>query len=102
MKINPDSPMKQLATKINAHLQRFEADKTGVNKDDKGDGMGSRPFFNAHATYYGGRFIAITYVSYQGDSQLTQAEAREYLAWLDAGNIGQHFKLKHLKRAGKV
>lgn len=82
----------ELASKINAYLKRFEADKSGVNKPyTDGGRKGLVPYYNAGAYAAGGRVLVI-YVSYQGRTGLTIAEAEAYLAWLDAGNVGRHFE----------
>lgn len=83
--------LRDIAAKIGAHLKRFEADKLGVNKDDRGDGTGCRPYYIAGAGV-AGRYVWVRYVSYQGAQHLTREEALAYLAWLDAGNVGRHFQ----------
>lgn len=77
---------KELAEKINAHLKRFEADKT-INATSRT--YGTRPYYcaGANATTR----VWVWYVSYQGQSSLTKAEAKKYLEWLDAGNVGKHY-----------
>jgi hypothetical protein len=90
-----------LALRIDAHLKRFEADPVinarcelvdgewHVVRDDPNRGV--PPYVGAHASA-SGRFVRVRYVSFQGTSSLTQAEATAYLAWLDAGNVGTHHK----------
>ena len=77
-----------LGEQISVHLQRFEADSV-INKAHAT--YGTTPYYCARAGYYGGSKLAVTYVSYQGRSHLTKAEALAYLAWLDAGHVGRHF-----------
>ncbi len=79
--------LTEIAQRINAHLKRFEADKTGVNKPNKPGGVSS--YYRSYAGV-GGRFVSVIYVTYQGHSSLTKREAEHYLSMLDAGFIGQH------------
>lgn len=81
----------ELAEQINAHLKRFEADPE-INQPPAGSASRISPFFNAGAFKHGNG-VGVRYVSFQGASQLTRAQAEEYLAWLDAGNVGKHQKL---------
>ncbi len=74
---------KELAGKIHVHLLRMEADAS-INKSGTGRARYFRP--SAHGTTR----VMVSYVSYQGHSTLTKAEAEKYLAWLDAGNNGKH------------
>ena len=94
--------LKEIAARIDAHLKRIERDlrlnpsqkydrERGWVDDPSGDGL--RRYFNAWAMRTGNR-ISVVYVSYQGASTLTKAEALRYLEWLDAGNIGKHFSVK--------
>lgn len=78
----------EIARQIDAHLKRFESDST-INAPMK---SGTHPYFNAvsHASERG--WVYVTYVSYQGTCCLRKSEAIKYLQWLDAGNIGQHWK----------
>ena len=79
--------MKELAAGIAAHLKGFEADPA-INVRGRENLL---RFYNAYCSSGGGR-IYVQYISYQGTSHLSKAEAESYLAWLDAGNIGQHYK----------
>jgi hypothetical protein len=83
----------EIARRINEHLKRFESDPV-INVPMMNRGMNTTPYYNAGA-FNGGRYVTITYVSYQSASFLTKAKALEYLAWLDAGNVGKHFRLTH-------
>lgn len=78
--------LTEIAEKISTHLKRFEADKK-INKLDKK--YKTRPYYNAWARTAGNK-VAITYVSYQGSAKLDKKTALRYLAWLDAGNVGNH------------
>ena len=80
---------KALAARINAHLKRWEADP----KINIGLGtQGTRKYFNAGA-WAAGRWVNVQYISYQGDRSLTKQQAANYLAWLDAGNVGSHYRI---------
>lgn len=90
---------QDLASKIDAYLKRFERDpKINPGKSlDKGtktwvpDEMGVRDYYGARAS--GDRHrVRILYVTYQGASYLPIEDAQKYLAWLDDGNIGTHYR----------
>lgn len=81
--------LKEIASRINAHLRRMEADPK-INKVSKHGGMRLQRYWQAGAGDSGNR-IFVTYVSYQGQNSLTKAEAMSYLEWLDAGNSGKHW-----------
>jgi hypothetical protein len=79
--------LKELAEKIGAHLKRFEADPVlSLRKDGK-----SARFWGAGCGV-AGRYVSVTYISYQGQSTMTKAEAEAYLSKLDAGFVGRHFE----------
>ena len=84
--------LKEIAERIDKHLKRFYA--TGKPHESGARGplkmwtsVGAAGRF---VSYYGGSRIAIRYVDYQGDCQLTKAEAVAYLGALDDGYIGRH------------
>jgi hypothetical protein len=80
--------LQEIADRIKAHLDRFESDKTiNVAKD----GRSIHPYYNANASV-AGRYVRIVYVSFQGETNLSKSDATEYLQWLDAGNVGKHYK----------
>jgi hypothetical protein len=88
------SPLQQLADRIHAHLQRFEADPV-INRYGKGATPAQQalhPYYHAVCGYGGGSKIFISYVSYQGNSFLTWVEAAQYLEKLDAGFVGRHYE----------
>jgi hypothetical protein len=85
-----ESPLKEIASRILSHLKRFEKDPI-INKADPQ--YKTRPYFWSNVSVRGRR-IMVTYVSYQGSSSLTRQEAADYLAWLDAGNVGCHYEMK--------
>lgn len=39
-----------------------------------------------------GRYVYVQYISYQVSTALSKADALVYLEWLDAGNVGRHYK----------
>jgi hypothetical protein len=80
--------LQEIANRIKDHLKRFEADKS-INATK--DGRDIPPFYNAWATS-AGSYVRIVYVSFQGVTNLRKADAERYLQWLDAGNIGKHYK----------
>lgn len=82
-------PVRTIAKQIDAHLRRFEADPV-INAWIDGKAGGLRPYYGAGALATG-RFVSIFYIRYQGRSTLPRDEAEQYLAWLDAGNVGKHF-----------
>lgn len=83
--------LAEIAARISAHLKRFEADRKGINKDSKGNGMGLRPYYGAWC-FTAGSKVGVTYVSYQGHSYMSKADALRYLAMLDAGYVGRHYE----------
>lgn len=90
--------LPEIARRIAAHLARAEADPT-LNKVNPHSKSGSRKYHHA-VSYQAGPKLAVVYVSYQGATLLTKAEALVYLAWLDAGNSGKYFGGKHLACPG--
>lgn len=80
--------LKEIAERIDKHLKKFESDKE-INKAH--DGRNIKPFYFANADT-AGRYVKVTYVSFQGGSNLTKSDAEEYLRWLDAGGVGKHYK----------
>ena len=80
--------MKELAAGIDAHLKRFEADPV-INAPSSE--YRTRPYYYAYCSSAGGR-VYVQYVTYQGSSHLSKAQAEAYLAWLDAGNVGRHYE----------
>lgn len=79
------TPLDKIAKRISAHLQRFEKDPA-INTVGHSN---IHKFFRA-GSWHAGRFVHVQYISFQGSTHLTKAEAETYLAWLDAGNIGTH------------
>jgi hypothetical protein len=87
------TPLKVTAAAISAHLARFAADPAHSHRrwaDSQGRERTATRFWGTNAHAAGAR-VSVTYVSYQGRSTLTRAEAEAYRAWLDAGNVGTHY-----------
>ena len=82
--------MSEIGVRINAHLNRFEADPV-INALHEVRGSRLSPYWHVGAAQ-SGRFVYVTYVSYQGQTHLTKEQAEKYLAWLDAGNVGRHYE----------
>lgn len=82
--------LRDIASRIDAHLKRMQADSkiNGVLP-----GREIRPFWNAGA-FVAGRFVGVRYVSFQGETNLTKADALAYLAALDSGQNVKHYALK--------
>lgn len=76
----------ELASQIDKHLKRFEADP----EINVAGGYG-RPYYAAGA-FRAGAYVKVRYVAYQGGANLRRDEAERYLAWLDAGNVGPHYE----------
>ena len=83
--------LQEIADRIYAHLKRFEADRK-INKTDTK--YKTSPYYCVNAFRSGSR-ICVSYVTYQGGTMMKKAEALEYLAWLDAGNVGTHYDMRH-------
>jgi hypothetical protein len=91
---------RDLGEKINVHLQRFQRDPKinpskrydNTTKTWVSDEHGIREYFGAKA-FSDRRRVRIVYVSYHGASFLSIEDAKKYLAWLDAGNVGSHYKV---------
>lgn len=81
--------LKEIAERINAHLKRIEADPQ-LNKEYKTGSMVLHHYWHAGAGVAGNR-VSVCYVSFQGNSTMTKKRALQYLTWLDAGNVGQHW-----------
>lgn len=92
-----DIALKVIAERIASHLARFENDpkiNAGWRMDKTTgrrvpDPSGVRNYYHAGA-HAAGRYVMVTYVSYQGSTALSKEQALKYLAWLDAGNVGTH------------
>ena len=80
--------LREIAAKIDAHLKRFEADAR-INRPRAGTTL--TPYWQAGA-WHSGRWVHIIYVSYQGVRTLSRVQAEKYLAWLEQGGIGRHWR----------
>lgn len=79
--------LSAIADEINAFLKRFEADPA-INTFNKPGGVSK--YYKAFSCA-SGRFVYVTYITYQGSSHLSRGEALQYLEWLKAGNVGRHY-----------
>jgi hypothetical protein len=70
----------ELARAIDAHLKRIEQEANDPTR-----------FFHACAGATN-RAVQVRYVYYDGGCPLTREQAAAYLAWLDAGNVGRHYR----------
>lgn len=89
MNPKPQKPkLKEIAARIAAHLKRLEADPKANAVHPK---TNMPPFYHAHA-YQGGRYVRVSYISFQYTYSLTREEAEAYLAWLDESpdHVGKH------------
>ena len=94
--------LKELAQRIREHLARFERDPK-INAHKRFDKAKAKwvpcTAAEGHGQYYmagacvTGRYVAVSYVSFQGTTHLTREDAERYLAKLDAGKVGRHFEL---------
>jgi hypothetical protein len=89
--------LAEIASAIDKHLKRFEADpeinqyKDAIRYQDK-----LHPYWKSGA-WAAGRYVYVSYVSYQGSSHLTKDEAMTYLVWLNSGNVGRHYGALELR-----
>lgn len=85
-------PLFRIAAKIHGHLARMGA----KDAQEKGAAKYDRPI--SWVDLETGK-IAVVYMKFVASATgsaclLTETEALEYLAWLDAGNSGRHFEMK--------
>lgn len=88
----------EISAKINAHLKRLEVDPV-LNVRSNGK---NGPRFYCAGSCVSGRYVAVMYISYQGSSKLSKADAEVYLAALDAGSNERHFEVMRSKAAADV
>ena len=79
--------LTEIAEGINKHLQRFAKDPE-INKVDS---YGCHEYFYPRA-YAAGRFIYVSYVTYQGKRRLSKEKAESYLEALDKGFVGTQYQ----------
>jgi hypothetical protein len=92
--MSKEPKLAEVAARISAHLKRFEADPTiNAPRPRHGD---TRRYYHTNTRVAGAR-VAVTYITYQGASNLTKSEALAYLVWLDAGNVGRHYEQQREK-----
>lgn len=90
--MKPATPkLAEIARRILAHLKRFESDPE-INKQRSSSGRELTPYYSVNA-YASGSRVGIRYVSFRPEAWLTKAEALAYLAWLDGGVVGKHYKM---------
>lgn len=83
----PQTTLKDIARRLKEHLRRLE-------EHDRG------PYYKT-TSYVAGRYVAVVYVSYQGPTMLSKADAEGYLQWLDDGNDGKHWAWRKSVESGK-
>lgn len=88
--LNPTLKLAEIAKRISHHLDRFESDDLINTRVGRGNQV-TKTFYNAGA-FDSGRCVRVVYVSYQGSTALSKQDALTYLQWLDAGNVGKHWK----------
>jgi hypothetical protein len=84
----------EIAASISKYIDRFGSDPKIARKtwtDGNGVDRELSLYWHGHA-WRGGSRVMVRYVSYQSASSLTKEEAEQYLAWLDAGNVGRHYE----------
>ena len=79
----------EIGARLDAHLKRFEKDPK-INHVDEDRRL--PPFYMAGAAGIRHR-VFVRYVSFQGITYLSVEDAARYLAWLDAGHVGKHWKV---------
>lgn len=92
MKPKPDTladlTTEQVAQRLNAHLQRWEADKT-INESMGSSGCGR--YYKASAYALNKNKVQVCYISYQGSTSLTRLQAVWYLALIEERKfVGRH------------
>ena len=88
--------LTETANAIATHLIRFSRTPSSASKTwiDSAGTERELTLFWYPVCYRAGPRVKVKYVSYQYESSLTKAEAEQYLAWLDAGNVGRHYDAK--------
>jgi hypothetical protein len=84
--------LKEIAAEIYSRLKKLEADP--ANAVQKLSGGGTYLHFYQPNVWAGRKYIYVRYKSYQSESRLTKAQAREYLEWLRGGNVGTHYTME--------
>jgi hypothetical protein len=82
--------LDKIAEGIEAHLKRFESDPA-INK--VAEGCTLHPYYHVCATRTYGHTVSVRYILFKGMAKLSESQAKKYLEWLNAGNIGTHFKM---------
>lgn len=91
--------LTEIAARINKHLRRLERKDQERRKmvaqlpaSERQPHDADADYFHAGASVSGSK-VHVCYISYQGASNLTRAEAAHYLFLLDQGKEGRHFEL---------
>lgn len=79
--------LEEIADRIDRHLKRIERE----HNEPRGTRGELSKYFLASAVRFGA-YVHVTYVNYQGGTNLTRAEALHYLAALDRGFVGTHYE----------
>ena len=79
--------LSEIAARIDAHLRRWERDPA-INTLKHG----MHRLFRAHA-YASGSRVFVLYATWIGPTSFTKAKALAYLAWIEAGNVGEHYHM---------
>jgi hypothetical protein len=82
----------EIGARIDVHLKRFEEDPKINRIDHSAEDRRLPPFYRAGAAGIRHR-VFVRYVSFQGITYLSVEDAARYLAWLDAGHVGKHWKV---------
>ena len=93
------SPLDTTATRIAAHLRRFEDDPEHNAPTGVAGHTPMHPYYHPSA-YRGGRYVMVSYMSYQGYTPLSKVEALAYLDWLDHGGVGTHYEMRRQAQQG--
>ena len=88
------SRSSEVAAKIDAYLRCWEADPAINTKYGKPGQRISR-YYMAGCYTHGG-WVCIVYVSFHGTEKMRAADAEKYLAWIEAGNVGEHYLMNRV------
>lgn len=83
-----DMTPRELAREIHSRLKAIEMNpaKNKVSEENP------KPLLFHSSSSYSGRYIVVTYISYQGGSNLERDEAARYLKGLREGYVGRHYE----------
>lgn len=86
--------LTEIGKRIRYHLKNLEDDREWNARDPK---YGTVHLWNSNA-YRAGRYVNVTYISYQGTTSLPRDKAEAYLEGLDGGFKGRHFEYLRRER----